>query len=84
MQENVCSLFLLSDRFFFSKVHRIFTKKLKKTIDRTKLACYITDRTKRGTEKDQRKDSRKFFKGSKASDSAGRQREAVNDNNPIK
>ena len=70
--------------FFFFKVHRIFTKKLKKTIDRTKLACYITDRTKRGTEKDQRKDSRKFFKGSKASDSAGRQREAVNDNNPIK
>jgi len=57
---------------------------LKKAIDRTKLACYITDRTKRGTEKDQRKDSRKFFQGSKAFDPAGRQREAVNDNNPIK
>ena len=76
--------FLLPDRFFFFKVHRIFTKKLKKAIDRTKLACYITDRTKRGTEKDQRKDSRKFFQGSKAFDPAGRQREAVNDNNPIK
>ena len=28
---------------------------MKKTIDRTKLACYITDRTKRGTEKDKEK-----------------------------